>query len=126
MLNIDKKFILIGFVYLLIGMVHGLYMAYVGNYLFTVVHAHTLLVGGFLMILYGILHRLYASLREDKLSTLQFWLANIGAPTFAVGIWLAVSGITDWIGHIGASLSIIGIVLFAMMTNRLQSESNNN
>lgn len=122
MKNIDKKFILIGLSYLLIGMLHGLYMAYVGNYLYSIMHAHLLLIGGFLMMIFGILHYTLPKLRNDALSTLHFWLTNIGAPAFFIGITLAVSGITPWVAHAGATLTIISLVIFMIMAARMETE----
>ena len=70
------------------------------------------------MVLFGLVYRAYPRAAADKLATVQFWTANIGAPVFFAGIWLSVAGGTRNLGHTGSILVIISLVLFLVIMLR--------
>ena len=115
MKNIDNKFILIGIAYLVLAMMQGLAMAVRADYGLQPVHAHMALVGGALMVLYGLVYRAYPAMGTKGLASLQFWVANTGAPIFFTGIWISIADGSRNVGHFGAILVILSLLMFALI-----------
>ncbi len=115
MKNIDNKFILIGIAYLVLAMIQGLAMAATADYGLQPVHAHMALVGGAWMVLYGLVYRVYPAMATQGLAALQFWIANTGAPIFFVGIWISIADGSRNVGHFGAILVLLSLLMFALI-----------
>lgn len=115
MRNVDSKLILVGFIYFVLAMIQGQFMAYTADYRFFPMHAHMGLVGGVLMILYGLIYRHYPALQQDALVKTHFWLANIGSPVFFAGIGISIAGGTRNVGHAGSVTVIVALIMFALM-----------
>jgi len=118
--NVDIKLILVGFVYFLLAMIQGQFMAFTADYSFYPMHAHMGLIGGVLMILYGLIYRAFPVMQQDALVKLHFWLASIGSPIFFAGIGVSIAGGTRNVGHTGSIIVIIALLFFALMFFRMQ------
>jgi len=91
-MNISRNFMVIGSLYLLVGIGLGSFMGGSGDHTLAPVHAHINLLGFTLMTVFGIAYRLIPALAGGILGTLHFWLHQIGALVLLVGLFLLISG----------------------------------
>ena len=91
-MDISRNFIVMGAIYLLVGIGFGAYMGGSGDHTLAPVHAHINLLGFTLMTLFGIGYRLIPGLAEGMLAKLHFWLHQVGALFLLLGLFLMMSG----------------------------------
>ena len=91
-MSISRGFIVMGAVYLVVGIVFGSYMGGSGDHALAPVHAHINLLGFTLMTIFGIGYRMIPGLAEGMLPKLHFWLHQVGALLLLVGLFLMMSG----------------------------------
>lgn len=91
-MDISRGFLRTGCVYLVIGILIGMYMGGSGDHSLTPIHAHINLLGAVLMLIFGILYRVLPSLAEDWMGKAHFWLYQIGSLILLIGLYLMVSG----------------------------------
>lgn len=77
-MNISRNFMLIGVLYLLVGIVIGMYMGASGDHTLTPAHAHINLLGFVLMTVFGLTYRLIPAMGSSGLATIHFWLHQVG------------------------------------------------
>lgn len=94
-MNISRGFLVMGAVYLVVGIVLGSYMGGSGDHSLAPVHAHINLLGFTLMSLFGIGYRFVPGLGEGALPKVHFWLHQIGALGLLIGLFLMMSGQVD-------------------------------
>src|SRR5690606_8178078 len=90
-MNLSKSFLVIGALYLVVGMCFGIYMGASQEFDLAPVHAHINLVGFTLMTLFGIVYRIIPGLAGTLLSKVHFWLFQIGAIVMLVLLFLLLS-----------------------------------
>lgn len=90
---LDRKFLLCGLFYAIVGMGIGIYMAGSKNHALFVAHAHILLVGFLVSFIYGLIHKLWISAQNMGLAKLQFYLHQVSALVMGVGLVLFYSGL---------------------------------
>lgn len=91
-MNISRGFLVMGAVYLVVGIVLGSYMGGSGDHSLAPVHAHINLLGFTLMTVFGIGYRFVPALAEGALPKAHFWLHQVGALGLLVGLFLMMSG----------------------------------
>ena len=91
-MTVSRNFLLIGSLYLLVGLGFGMYMGATGKHTFIPVHAHINLLGFTLMSIFGLAYRLMPELAGSALATAHFWLHQIGALVLLVALFLMFSG----------------------------------
>ena len=91
-MSISRGFIVMGAVYLVVGIVFGAYMGGSGDHTLAPVHAHINLLGFTLMTVFGIGYRFVPALAEGALPKVHFWLHQLGAFGLLVGLFLMMSG----------------------------------
>ena len=91
-MNISRGFIVMGAVYLIVGIGFGSYMGGSGDHSLAPVHAHINLLGFTLMTVFGIGYRLIPGLAEGLLPKLHFWLHQLGTLLLLLGLFLMMSG----------------------------------
>ncbi|RYI32773.1 MAG: hypothetical protein EON48_04365 [Acetobacteraceae bacterium] len=94
-MNIARGFIVMGAVYLLVGIVFGSYMGGSGDHSLAPVHAHINLLGFTLMTIFGLAYRLIPGLADGTLPKVHFWLHQAGSLGLLVGLFLMMSGRVD-------------------------------
>ena len=116
----DRKFALTGFIYAILGLLLGIYMAASKNHGQLVTHAHIMLLGFVVSMLYAITHRLWLNNIESTLSKIQFYIHQLGTLVLLIGLFLGY-------GHFislekldpllaGASITaFIGIILMTVL-----------
>ena len=82
-MNYARLHIIIGLIYLCLGMTLGLVMGFTMDTQLVVVHAHWMLIGGVVTILYGVILTNWS--RKTGLVPLQFSVHHIGTAVVAVG-----------------------------------------
>lgn len=83
---------LVGIVFLIVGIPIGIYMSAAGNYDLAPLHAHLNLLGFVLMTLFGIVYKTFPEMAASTLSVVHFWLHAIGAVILLIMLYLLLSG----------------------------------
>lgn len=91
-MNISRNFMLIGALFLLIGIAMGMFMGGSGDHTFAPVHAHINLVGFTLMTIFGLTYRLIPAMASGMLARVHFWLHALGTTVMVVLLYLLFSG----------------------------------
>ena len=106
----------ISVIYLLIGMVLGMYMSIAFDFAMSSVHSHVSLLGWTTMTLAGILYNTFPVMMQSVLCKIQFYLFNIGLPIMLISMALIVVGTDGMVPVVstGASLVSLGILLFTI------------
>ena len=117
-MNISRNFLLIGVVWILIGMSIGEYMGATDDHTLLPVHAHINLLGFVLPGIFALVYRAWPTMAESRLAPVHFWLHTIGTLVAMVLLYLFFTGRIAEDGSIGilipisTGLIIIGIALF--------------
>lgn len=117
MAHIDRAFVGVGLIWLILGMALGLYMGITANNQLLVVHVAMLMSGFVVLAIYGFIYRLWPALKEPALAKAQFWIAVIAVLGQVIGAYqFATSGGTQ-IAVIASSsvLSLLAGVLMAWL-----------
>ncbi|MDQ1849240.1 hypothetical protein Q9299_13165 [Gemmobacter fulvus] len=89
---ISRNFLLIGTVYLLVGIGLGSHMGASGDHSLSPVHAHINLLGFVLMAVFGLAYRVLPAMAAGALGRAHFWLHQIGALVLLLALFLMMSG----------------------------------
>ena len=85
MANIDRAFVGIGLLWLVLGMFLGLHMGATADNTYLQVHT-VMLLGGFVVLtFYGAIYRLWPAMKDGALAKAQFWSAALASFTMVVG-----------------------------------------
>lgn len=90
-MNISRGFLVMGALYLIVGIVIGSYMGATQDHSLIPVHAHINLLGFTLMTLFGLAYRLIPGLDEGWMPKAQFWLHQIGALLLLILLFLVLT-----------------------------------
>ena len=118
MKHIDRLYIVIGALYLVLGMLLGIVMGVRQDFLLAPVHAHINLVGFAAHCIFGLVYRAWPELKQGAIAATQFWLFVVGSPVFMVGIALAIRSGSPTLAIIGSLLVFLGALLFLVITGR--------
>lgn len=91
-MNISRNFMVMGAVYLVVGILFGMYMGGGGDHSLAPVHAHINLLGFTLMTVFGLGYRLVPGLAEGSLPKVHFWLHQVGVLLLMLGLFLLMTG----------------------------------
>ncbi len=78
-MNVARGFLVIGPLYLFVGILIGAYMGASGNMALAPAHAHINLLGFTLMMIFGLFYAVFPVASTSRLATAHFWLHQIGA-----------------------------------------------
>ncbi len=118
MKNIDVLYVLIGALYLVLGMLLGIVMGIKGDFTLAPVHAHMDLVGFSSHCVLGLIYKTWPSLKQGALALVQFLLFVIGSPILLIGIAVAIKSNNATPAIIGSMLLILGAVVFLLIVAR--------
>jgi hypothetical protein len=114
MAHIDRAFVGMALVWLMLGMFLGLYIGWTQSNQFLPVHIMMLLPGFVVLSVYGFLYRLWPSMKNSGLAKAQFWLAAVAVLGQVFGAYQFVdSGATDVM--VMASSSVLAILSGLLM-----------
>jgi hypothetical protein len=91
-MSVSRGFLVIGSLYLLVGIILGMYMGGSGDHTLAPVHAHINLLGFTLMTVFGIAYRVMPEMAGNRLARAHFWLHQVGGLVLLVGLFLLMTG----------------------------------
>lgn len=83
---------LVGSVFLVIGIGFGIYMGASGDTVYAPLHAHTNLLGFVLPMLFALAYRGFPQMGGNKLAVYHFWLHSVPVAVLLVMLFLLFSG----------------------------------
>ena len=120
--KVDRLYILAGFVWLIFGMVFGIYLGITDQLQFSNSHAHANLLGFVVSVLFGLMYRNWPSLLGSKLAMPQFALYQIGAVVLVAGKYSVDNGGSAALAPPGSIIVVAGTVLMFWMFARTKAE----
>ena len=118
MRHIDRLYIVIGALYLVLGMLLGIVMGVRQDFLLAPVHAHINLVGFAAHCIFGLVYRAWPELKQGAIAATQFWLFVVGAPLLMIGIAIAIKTNNPALAIVGSMLVTLGALLFLIIAGR--------
>lgn len=118
-MNISRGFLVIGSLYIIVGIVIGMYMAASQDHTLAPAHAHINLLGFALMMIFGLAYRVIPTMATPMLAKAHFWMHQIGTLVLTTMLVLLFSGkITEAsmapLAPIAQLLILLGVVSFAI------------
>lgn len=113
-MKISIRYILVAACYGLAGLVMGMAMGITHNFVLMPVHAHLNLLGWFALTLYGLTYGLYPQMGENRLASIQFYIANAGLILMIPSLALLMLGNDTFIPvmAIGEVCTVVALMLF--------------
>jgi len=118
--NIALNYIVIGAVWLVIGMILGIAMGAHEDFQFAPVHAHINLIGFACHSIFGIAYKQWPALVSSVFAPYQFWIFVVATPITLVGLVFTVTGgplLPTIVGSLGV---LVGAALFCFMVWRVR------
>ncbi len=84
----DRKFVLTGLGYGIVGMALGIFMAASKDHGQMVTHAHIMLIGFVVSFIYGLCHKLWLNNANSKLAVAQYYVHQVGTFFIVIGLFL--------------------------------------
>jgi hypothetical protein len=91
-MNISRNFLIIGSLYLTIGVLIGMYMGGSGDHTLAPLHAHINLLGFTLSVWFAISYRVFAEMGANRMAVWHFWLHTVGGVVLLVMLALLMTG----------------------------------
>lgn len=91
-MNIPRAFLLVGSLFLVVGIGLGMQMGASGDHSLAPVHAHINLLGFAVMSIFGLVYRAFPAMAETALARVHFWLHLAGGLVLVVLLFLLMSG----------------------------------
>lgn len=116
-MNVSRNFVLVGTLFLLIGICFGIYMGASGDHSFAPLHAHLNLLGFVLSMIFALTYRSYDAMGASRLAGIHFWLHTVAAAVLLIMLFLLMSGSIAEAGMspiapIAEIVILAGIILF--------------
>jgi hypothetical protein len=112
MKTVDSTYVLIGALWLLIGMTLGIVMGASHKFQFVPLHAHIGLVGFACHSIFGLVYRQWPVMKASRLAPVQFWIFVLATPITLVGLYFTLSGGPELPTIIGSLSLLLGTILF--------------
>jgi peptidoglycan/LPS O-acetylase OafA/YrhL len=112
MQRIDKNYIMIGLVWVLVGMIFGIWLGASNHMNFANSHAHINLLGFVVSSLFGIFYWAYPNMAKSKLAMWQFIIYEVGVAILVVGkVMIDNNGSNNPFLVAGSLITIIGTAM---------------
>ncbi len=121
-MKIDRLYILIGFAWLIFGMMFGVYLGVTDQLQFSNSHAHANLLGFVISVLFGLIYRNWPELRASRLAMPQFAVYQAGVLMLFAGKFDIDNGGNGTLAPPGSVIVILGTLLMAWMFARLKAD----
>ncbi|MDH2436053.1 TonB-dependent receptor [Pokkaliibacter sp. MBI-7] len=108
----DRKFVMAGLGYALVGLALGIYMAASKNHSQLVTHAHIMLLGFVVSFIYGVCHRLWLQNVPVRMANLQFYIHQLGTLVLLIGLFCLFAGLVPE-PILGPVLGIASVIVFS-------------
>lgn len=113
----DRKFILMGLGFGLVGLLLGIVMGHSGNHSQFVTHAHIMLVGFLMSLVYGLIHKLWLNDSGSRMAVTQYYLHLGGSCVMFIGLFLIYGQYVEeaTIGPIMGISTVIVLIALVLM-----------
>lgn len=91
-MNVARAFLVVGSLFLLVGIGFGMYMGGSGDHTMVPIHAHINLLGFTVMSIFGLIYRAFPAMAASALARVHFWLHLGGALVLLVMLYCLLSG----------------------------------
>lgn len=119
MQRIDRYYILVGLVWVIVGMIFGAWLGATNQNNFANSHAHINLLGFVTSVLFGILYWAYPGLARSRLAIWQFAIYEVGVLLLVIGkILVDKNGTVTPFLAIGAVVTILGTAMMLYLFAR--------
>ena len=124
-MTLDRKFLLCGFAYAVVGMSLGVYMGASRDHSLFIAHAHILLVGFVVSFIYALIHKLWLTGSVARLAGFQFYLHQLATLVMTSGLVLLFGGVVPEatlgpVLGVATACVLLAMVLMAWMVLRWQ------
>ena len=115
MQRLDYSYVLISLVWLVCGMIFGIWLGITEQFNFANSHAHTNLVGFTISALFGLMHHAFPGLAASRIAKLQFYVYQVGALMLVTGKMMADAGGDLTLVKIGSLVTVTGTAMMLWM-----------
>ena len=115
MAQIDRAYVALALVLLIVGEVLGFYMGMMTDNKWRGVHIVIVLVGFVTLAIFGVLFRLWPAMKQGVLATAQFWLTVIGLAGVIAGTMQQTLNGSIALLAAGSAVMIVGALLLAWL-----------
>jgi hypothetical protein len=115
MAQIDRAYVALALVLLIVGEVLGFYMGMMTDNKWRGVHIVIVLVGFVTLAIFGVLFRLWPAMKQGVLAMAQFWLTVIGLAGVIVGTMQQTLNGSIALLAAGSAVMIVGALLLAWL-----------
>lgn len=123
MQRLDRNYILLGLVWVIAGMVFGIWLGASNHLNYANSHAHMNLLGFVTSVLFGLLHWAYPGLGKSRLALWQFAIYEVGVALLVIGKILVDGGQQTLFLEVGSLVTIAGALLMLVMFFRNGSKA---
>ena len=112
-----EKFIKSAAVYIILGMLLGIYMAASQDHSQMPTHAHLNLLGWVTMGIMGLVYKSWPTAAAAKLANLTYWLAHVSVIGMTLGVGLLYAGMVQYepIAIVSSLVALFNMILFAFL-----------
>ena len=121
MKSIDFNYVVVGALWLLVGLILGIIMGATHNFQFMPLHAHINLVGFACHSIFGLVYRQWPAMKASRLASLQFWIFVLATPITLIGLYFTLSGGPELPTIIGSLGLLLGAILFFVVVWRARN-----
>ncbi len=118
MSDTSRTYLILGALYLCIGMLMGIVMGIKESFELAPVHAHINLVGFASHTAFGLVGKVWPPIARDALAKIQFLSFAIGSPILMIGIAISILSQVPVLAIIGSLLTFLGALLYLVMVVR--------
>ena len=115
MAQIDRAYVALALVLLIIGEALGFYMGMMNDMKWRSVHVGIVLIGFVTLAIFGVLFRLWPAMKQGVLAMAQFWLTVIGLAGVIVGTMQQTLNGSIALLAAGSAVMIVGALLLAWL-----------
>lgn len=123
MKEIDTLYVVIGAVWLVIGIILGIVMGATENFALMPLHAHINLVGFACHSIFGLAYRQWPAMKASGLAPAQFWIFVLATPVTLVGLYFTLTGGPAMPTIVGSLGILLGAILFLVVLWRARKTS---
>lgn len=120
-MNISRIFLITGALWLLVGIMLGMWMGAHQDFTLAPLHAHINLLGFTLMTIFGIAYRVMPDLANSTFATVHFWLHEVGVLGTLIFLALVLTGRTGVEMLLAASEGVVFLGIIAWTVNVIRT-----
>jgi hypothetical protein len=123
--KIDETYLILSLLWLIAGMVFGIWLGASGHFGFAESHAHMALVGFVVSAIFGMMYRFYPIMKQSRLAIWQLWIYQIGAVMLVAGKIIVDAGGSPALVIAGSFVILAGVVLMLYIFATKRAEATN-